>query len=186
MLTTSPSARSLRRPDVGPAGPAAAGAPAEDVPLRSEAKASASDAAGLSARGYAPETQGATPSATFPTSSSAADSMATAMIIRTGTASVEVDSLESGIAAVRGSAVPPRDQDLDETLVLDAHDDDDRACRHLCYDIYDWVDDVELVGEALGRLLECAAEWRFTAIEAMRRDPAFRAKARAFIDASER
>ncbi|HEY9427832.1 MAG TPA: DUF4349 domain-containing protein [Gemmatimonadaceae bacterium] len=89
---------------VSPQPSAAAGAPAEDVPLRSEAKASASDAAGLSARGYAPETQGATPSATFPTSSSAADSMATAMIIRTGTASVEVDSLESGIAAVRALA----------------------------------------------------------------------------------
>ena len=89
---------------VSPSPPAAAGAPTADGPSRREAKASAFDAAGLSERAYAPETQGATQTTTFPTSQSAADSMPAAMIIRTGDASIEVDSLESGIAAIRSLA----------------------------------------------------------------------------------
>jgi hypothetical protein len=87
--------------------PAAAGAPAADragAPSSREAKASAFDAAGVSARGYAPEAQGATQTATFPTSSSVSDSTSATMIIRTGNASIEVDSLGSGIAAVRSLA----------------------------------------------------------------------------------
>ena len=84
--------------------PPATGAPTADVPSRSESKTSAFDAAGLSARGYAPETQGASPTTNFPTSQSAADSMPAAMIIRTGNASIEVDSLESGIAEIRALA----------------------------------------------------------------------------------
>ncbi|HET7550268.1 MAG TPA: DUF4349 domain-containing protein [Gemmatimonadaceae bacterium] len=83
--------------------PAAAGAPTADA-ARREAKASASDAAGLSGRGYAPEVQGSTATVTFPTSQSAADSLPAAMIVRTGDASIEVDSLESGIAAIRALA----------------------------------------------------------------------------------
>ena len=73
----------------------------EYAPAR-EAKAS-TDAAGLSARAYAPELQSTAPSS-LPQSSRAADSLPPAMIIRTGTASVEVDSLEFGIAAVRALA----------------------------------------------------------------------------------
>jgi hypothetical protein len=90
------------RDAAAPAGSSAAVAPAPELSARREAKASA-DAAGLGARGYAPELQ-ATATSGFPTAQGAADSMPPAMIIRNGAANVEVDSLESGIAAIRAIA----------------------------------------------------------------------------------
>lgn len=79
-----------------------AAAPAPDYEARREAKATA-DAAGLAARAYAPEPPSSIPS-TLPTPQSVADSTPPSMIIRKGTARIEVDSLESGIAAVRALA----------------------------------------------------------------------------------
>jgi hypothetical protein len=79
----------------------AANAPAPDMPSRREA-ASRADAAGLSGKAFNPEASPAP--ATIPTASSAVDSIPTSMIIRTGDASIEVDSLDSGIAAVRALA----------------------------------------------------------------------------------
>jgi hypothetical protein len=104
MLAVAGCDRSARESDaVSPEASSVAAAPAPDYSPGRAAKATA-DAAGLGARAYAPELPSSIPSTTFPTSSSAADSMATAMIIRTGTASIEVDSLESGIAAIRALA----------------------------------------------------------------------------------
>ena len=101
MLAVAGCDRSARESEVASAA-ASSVAPAPDYSPGRAAKATA-DAAGLGARAYAPEVPANSPS-TFPTSSSAADSMASAMIIRTGTASIEVDSLDSGIAAIRALA----------------------------------------------------------------------------------
>jgi len=79
-------------------------APAADMSQRREAKASAGGAAGLSAGSYTLESQTTSAASAFPGSSRAVDSMPPAMIIRTGDASIEVDSLEAGIAAVRSLA----------------------------------------------------------------------------------
>ncbi len=68
-----------------------------------EAKVAA-DVAGASAAPSPPAPRTDAAGSGFPASASAADSMPPAMIIRTGTASVEVDSLEAGIAAVRALA----------------------------------------------------------------------------------
>lgn len=84
--------------------PSSASAPAEDASRRLET-ASRADAAGLSAKSYNPERPPAAETA-IPTATSVADSMPVSMIIRTGDASIEVDSLEKGIAAVR--ALPSR------------------------------------------------------------------------------
>lgn len=103
MLAVAGCSRSAGERDVASgSGSSVAVAPAPDYAPSREAKASA-DAAGLSARAYEPERQSNIPTS-LPQSSSAADPLPPAMIIRTGTASVEVDSLESGIAAVRALA----------------------------------------------------------------------------------
>jgi hypothetical protein len=103
MLAVAACNRSASEGDAGsPVGSTVAAAPAPDYAPAREAKASA-DAAGLSARAYAPELQPNSPSS-FPSSSTAADSMPSAMIIRTGSASIQVDSLESGIAAIHALA----------------------------------------------------------------------------------
>lgn len=100
MLAVAACSRSASEHDAGsPAGSFVGAAPAPEFTPSREAKASA-DGAGLNARAYAPELQSNAPPS-FPSSSSAADSMPAAMIIRTGTASLEVDSLGSGIAAIR-------------------------------------------------------------------------------------
>lgn len=82
-------------------GSQAANAPAPGMPSLQEA-ASRADASGLSGKAFSPE--GTPAPAAVPTASSVADSMPTSMIIRTGDASIEVDSLDSGIAAVRALA----------------------------------------------------------------------------------
>lgn len=79
----------------------AAPPPPEYAPSR-EAKAS-SDAAGVGSGTSTPAFQSSAPSPS-PTAAGAADSTVPTMIIRTGTASIEVDSLESGIAAIRALA----------------------------------------------------------------------------------
>lgn len=88
----------------GAPAPAPERASAADMARQSEAKARTGDAAGFTTRSYPMEAPAAIPSSSSPASSSAADSMPPAMIIRTGDASVEVDSLEEGIAAVRALA----------------------------------------------------------------------------------
>ena len=82
--------------------PPPASAPAADNSLSRE-RASRADAAGLSAKAYNFEVP-PTPEEAIPRASSVADSMPASMIIRTGEASIEVDSLETGIAAVRALA----------------------------------------------------------------------------------
>lgn len=84
--------------------PPSAGAPSLDAASRQAAKVHAEEAAGLSARGAAPSFATSQSLPAMPGSASAVDSMPSAMIIRTGDASIEVDSLASGIAAVRALA----------------------------------------------------------------------------------
>jgi hypothetical protein len=103
MLAIVGCERSASEGDAGSPAQTSAAAPAPEYAARREAKASA-DAAGSSGRAYAPELQSSVPALKLPISSGTADSMPPAMIIRTGTASIEVDSLDSGIAAVRALA----------------------------------------------------------------------------------
>lgn len=103
MLAVAACNRSASEGDAGrQAGPMQAAAPAPEYSPGREAKASA-DAAGLSIGASAPAFQ-SNATSSYPSSSSAADSMPAAMIIRTGSASIEVDSLESGITAIRSLA----------------------------------------------------------------------------------
>lgn len=78
-------------------------ASAADISPQSQMAVRATNAAGLSAKAYSAEAPPA-PEGVPPTASSMADSTAASMIIRTGNASIKVDSLESGIAAVRALA----------------------------------------------------------------------------------
>lgn len=87
-----------------------AGAADETVPMApapepapQRAAKSTADGVALGSRAYAPELPSTLPSG-FPASAQASDSLPPAMLIRTGTASVEVDSLDSGIAAIRAMA----------------------------------------------------------------------------------
>lgn len=75
-----------------------AAAPEADMQAR---RAASKAATGLSAESYYSV---AAPRVATPTASSVADSMPTSMIIRTGDASIQVDSLDAGIAAVRALA----------------------------------------------------------------------------------
>ena len=88
----------------GAPAPAPERAPAADMAQGYYGKARSSEAVGMSTPGYTPEAPAAIPSSSSAASSTSADSMPPAMIIRTGDASIQVDSLEDGIAAVRALA----------------------------------------------------------------------------------
>jgi len=85
------------------APPAAEAAMADAAP-RELSKARAGDAAGISAQNVASNALAAPGTPSTPRSPGAVDSMPAAMLIRTGNASIEVDSLAAGIAAVHALA----------------------------------------------------------------------------------